>query len=340
MQFTAPHAARLLRQSLEYIPAFWAERGDAVLVEDCALARRNAEKVAARLGTMGIDVAVKGIFLDHGSLRNLKIDSVEAWGWNLSLYRELQRCGVGGSALPLWDTLHRMRALSHRNTGADLLRRLQTEDTVGEAIACKTEEDVLRALDARPRSVVKAPWSGSGRGVVFVDRGNITQSHAGWMRHVLKAQGCLMVEPYYNKVKDFAMEFVCDGKGQVDYLGLSLFNTRNGAYTGNLLATERTKVERLGRWIPERLLVETSRKICREASVLLEDGYKGCFGVDMMVVSKADGKGFLLHPCVEINLRRTMGHLALAFSPKDDDIVKVMSVCFENNKYKLKITSI
>ena len=48
----------------------------------------------------------------------------------------------------------------------------------------------------------------------------------------------------------------------------------------------------------------------------------------------ADGK---LHPCVEINMRRTMGHVALAMSPKDDDLVRVMRIEYSDGTYKMKI---
>jgi hypothetical protein len=44
-----------------------------------------------------------------------------------------------------------------------------------------------------------------------------------------------------------------------------------------------------------------------------------------------------LHPCVEINLRRTMGHVALALSPKDDDLRRVMRIEYSNNNYQLII---
>ena len=55
----------------------------------------------------------------------------------------------------------------------------------------------------------------------------------------------------------------------------------------------------------------------------------------MMVVS-ADN-GFLLHPCVEINLRRTMGHAALTLSPDDDDRMGVMRITYANGSYKMGI---
>ena len=46
-------------------------------------------------------------------------------------------------------------------------------------------------------------------------------------------------EPIYNKVKDFALEFYSDGRGEVRFAGYSVFSTNeHGAYTGNLLASD------------------------------------------------------------------------------------------------------
>ena len=64
---------------------------------------------------------------------------------------------------------------------------------------------------------------------------------------------------------------------------------------------------------------------------ILEGKYVGPFGVDMMIAEEK------LHPCVEINLRRTMGHVALALSPADDDLVRVMRIEYVDGTYKLKI---
>ena len=67
------------------------------------------------------------------------------------------------------------------------------------------------------------------------------------------------------------------------------------------------------------------------------ESYTGPFGVDMMVV--AGEKGFLLHPCVEINLRRTMGHAALALTPVEDGLRYVMRIEVTND-YKLRINKL
>ena len=152
-----------------------------------------------------------------------------------------------------------------------------------------------------------------------------------WVTNILKSQGSIMAEPYYNKVKDFGMEFMADENGSIHYLGLSLFHTVNGAYEGNVLATESVKQEMISRYVPACMLDSVKHKITEHLRL---DGYVGPFGIDMMVTKE----GF--HPCVEINLRRTMGHVALAISPTDDDIRGVMRVIYDGNHYKLKINKL
>ena len=176
-----------------------------------------------------------------------------------------------------------------------------------------------------------------------------------------------MVEPYYNKVKDFAMEFYSDGRGTISYLGLSLFHTQNGAYTGNILATEATKRAMISRYITVALLDTVKENICHELSPVFNGSYAGPFGIDMMIVNNTyhpspttyqpspttyqpspttyhpspttyhPSPTAFLHPCVEINLRRTMGHVALALSPTDDDRQLVMRTEYSNGNYQLRL---
>lgn len=51
-----------------------------------------------------------------------------------------------------------------------------------------------------PRAaMLKAPWSSSGRGVRRATLAEMTPQMCGWAAHVVAEQGCVMVEPYYNK---------------------------------------------------------------------------------------------------------------------------------------------
>ena len=186
---------------------------------------------------------------------------------------------------------------------------------------------------------MKAPWSSSGRGVRFID-GTMNIYDSGWLRHVIEKQGSVMVEPYYNKVKDFGMEFFSDGRGAVSYVGLSLFQTSNGTYTGNILADEEEKQDMISHYIPVDLIRSIQEKICAFMGTLLKDRYAGAFGIDMMVIRRDDGDGFLLHPCVEINLRRTMGHVAISLSEHCSALPRLMKIEYNSNVYKIRISNL
>ena len=351
--FTAPHAGRQLRHDLGFLPAILAGEGDVILVDDAEQAARLWQKAAHRaerlLGRPGL--AAKYLSFESARLQigKLQASQIEPWGWNVALRSALLRQDADERLLPTTEQLDTMRQLSHRRTAAALLPKLRQAGTVGEAFECRKIDEVYELLSQYEQVVLKAPWSSSGRGVRFCDAQHLNGqmgNEQGWLRNVLSTQGSVMVEPYYNKVKDFGMEFVSDGKGKVSFLGLSLFHTANGAYTGNVLAIESVKREIISRYLSMDLLDSIQEKICTELGEVYDGKYCGPFGVDMMVCAPAGQKnsdeigkneGFLLHPCVEINLRRTMGHVALALAPKDDDIRCVMRIDYTENCYKLTI---
>lgn len=333
--FTAPHAARKLKAGLGFIAALWADDGDYVLVEDADYADKAYRKMLTKTDFRTKDI----VFVGKGDIIPLMPDKVDVWGWDTAVRNTLLRRGIDRNLLPSLDKLDDLRRLAHRATTKKLLHRLNTIDgTVGSAKVALTMSSVTRSLNINHHIVVKAPWSSSGRGVRFIDD-KPADSVAGWMANVIDAQGCLIVEPYYKKVKDFGMEFYSDGQGSVSYLGLSLFHTVNGAYTGNILATEQAKLQMISRYATEEKLSEIRRALCDELGKLYKGKYKGLFGVDMMIVASDSRDGFLIHPCVEINLRRTMGHVALLLSPTDDDIRQVMSIDIDDN-FLLKIQTL
>ena len=322
--FTAPHAGRQLRADLGFLPALWADEGDYVLVEDADYAA-----LAYRRATKGRKCRVE--WVTKSQLSSLPLLSVSPWGWDAALRHQLLRYGVDASLLPSEQQVAEIRQLSHRQTAALLLPSLRIDGTVGEAVFCQSVEAVEQQLSLHPRLVLKAPWSSSGRGLRFIN-GQLR------LRNLLTSQGGVMAEPYYDKVKDFGMEFIADADGTIHYEGLSLFHTVNGAYVGNVLATESAKLEMISRYISVDLLNIIKQRII---SSLQLGTYQGPFGIDMMIVRNnpqlsTRSSQLLLHPCVEINLRRTMGHVALSLLPADDDIRKVMRIDYTDN-YKLKI---
>lgn len=348
--FTAPHAGRQLRHDLGFLPALWAEPGDGILVDDPDYTQRQWDRASARLlRTLGFKRSSGDERLFYAASKPISsCTDVCPWGWNSALKALLLRRGVDERVLPPDDALITIRDLSHRRTASRLLPVLRDEIsrqrqmsaggiTAGESFECTSPQELEQLLEHYGQLVLKSPWSSSGRGLRFLSVGRTSVTmHEGWIHNIIATQGSVMAEPYYNKVKDLGMEFEVDGEGAVSYLGLSLFHTENGAYTGNIIATEKTKKQMISRYIPANLLSIVRENICTLTRPLFEGRYCGPFGVDMMVVATDDGQ-LALHPCVEINLRRTMGHVALTLSPTDDDIRRVMRIDYSENKYQLLI---
>ena len=355
-RFTAPHAGRKLRSDLSFLPAIWSDEGDIVIVEDIDEAElsyskmRFSPKPKVEFCTMEqIPAILKSCDFENTQNRCLALD---AWGWNSSVCFQLAKNGIPHELMPTEKELQVIRQLSNRRFSADILAKLHKNDNeriCGEA-SYITDINLFKdeLLKLNNTCVVKAPWSCSGRGVRYFigcnDSENTFTNTINWVANVIAQQGGIMIEPYYNKVKDFAVEFKLANNGKVHPVGYSLFDTKNGAYTGNLLATEEEKCEILARYVDIPLLENVIDNICKLTEQYISVLASSCvdihFGVDMMVVAKNDGDGFLLHPCVEINLRRTMGLAALSLSPLNKYNKKIMSIDFKSKKYHLGIRNI
>ena len=330
--FTAPYAGRTLRKDLGFLPAIWADERDAILVDEKDDARQRWMDCMERNGLKGREPH----WVELRELRNLHPDCVEPWGWDLSLRAQLLRYGIEEEIIPRVDEIEDIRHLSHRIHAAEILQSLKSiPGTVGEAYSCHTIDEIEEMVARYHHVVLKAPWSSSGRGVRFV-KDVLDTSLRRWAERVILTQGDMMVEPYYDKVEDFAMEFFSDGAGNIDYQGLSVFSTIHGAYTGNVLATENEKQRRLSRYISVSVLQEVQKCICHHAALLFQHRYAGPFGVDMMVVKGTATDAYLLHPCVEMNVRRTMGHVALALSKYETMLRHVVRVSL-TQRYELNI---
>lgn len=345
-QFTAPHAGRQLRSDLSFIPALWADEGDLVLVDDID----NARDKVRHLGTKLVDKVefITKVQLEH-LIKTEFLDSVHPWGWDLSLKGELERIGMPEIVMPGDAILNKVRALSSRQWTAEHLQSgVQFVQTV---------TDVKSLVREWGKAVIKAPWSSSGRGVRFVsadefrEGGSDYPSFERWVGNIIYRQGGVTVEPYYNKVMDFGMEFeMVDGN--VLYRGLSLFDTIKNAYSGNILCSEDKKEEMMAQYVsPERLL-QIRQHIIDVMEPALKGNYSGPFGVDMMIYAKDMNalnqvistdmpSDFGVNECIEVNLRRTMGHVAIDLAnylqQTSAEFNNIMRVDFDGNRYHLRV---
>ena len=107
------------------------------------------------------------------------------------------------------------------------------------------------------------------------------------------------------------MEFYACG-GSVEFVGYSLFTAENGAYTGNVLASNAEIEKHLSQYISTERVVEVREALRKIMLPLLADsGYSGYFGIDMMLYD--NGGECCLNPCMEVNMRMNMGVVSRLF---------------------------
>lgn len=275
--FTPPKSVVAFRSALAVIPAWLADAGDNII----------APGVDRRwLDAQGLDVG-------------LDIDGTPApWGWSRHAQALFRKVGCAG---PFPD-VDRIRMLSHRRTALKLHSLLAGRLPYGLPPA-PIEVDDVSALPEGNDWFLKSPWSCSGRGVVdcrTLTRDNMVRRAADAIRR----QGSVMVEPRLDNVRDFAMLFEATDSGVV-YRGLSLFfNSGQTAYGGNIIAPQ----DELAAELNAPYLHETAYAVAQALGEILGTDYRGPLGVDMMLY----GPDRMICPTIEVNLRTTMGFVALA----------------------------
>lgn len=225
---------------------------------------------------------------------------VRPWGWSLPLVGELARNGINRSSLPALPELKKLRELSHRRTSVRLAESMGFGHWMRYA---EDEESALEAIEKFDgKAFVKLPWSCSGRGVF--DTRSIPRSK---VREVVGAairrQGGVTVELAHDKKKDFAILYEYR-VGCARCLGLSMFEAAtSGFYGGNAVLPQEEIATAIG-WDTASLAAKAGEALER----VLGNAYDGPAGVDMLVAAGPAGKYVV--PCVEVNLRYTMGFVA------------------------------
>ena len=231
------------------------------------------------------------------------------WGWNHALKKQLINEGIDPSILPSEEELQFIRTHSRREFALDVHSRLSCGDS---KVICpdyrtvaKSVSEIEAFIAANGSAVLKSPLSGSGKGIRFVREG-LSESDEGWCRRTLEKQGSVIVERRLEVIKECAMLFECHHEG-VDFIGYSLFESRNGAYSRNILASNEEIEDIIARYIQIDTLTSIREDLRTILSNTLAGHYEGFLGVDQMICQS----GFpVFIPVSEINLRMTMGLIA------------------------------
>ena len=231
------------------------------------------------------------------------------WGWNHSLKKRLIKEGIDPATLPSEDELQFIRTHSRREFALDVHSRLRNRDPqiIGPdyRIVAASINEIESFISANGSAVLKSPLSGSGKGIRFI-RERLSESDEGWCRRTLDKQGSVIVERRFEIIKECAMLFECHQEG-IDFIGYSLFESRNGAYCKNILASNEAIEDIIAGYIPHATMTALRKDLTAILTDTLVGHYEGFLGVDQMICQSAPP---IFIPVSEINLRMTMGLIA------------------------------
>ena len=247
---------------------------------------------------------------EHLKRPNKQRRQIIPWGWNHSLKKRLINEGVDPAALPSEEELQFIRTHSRREFALDVHSRLNCgySKVIGPdyRIAVTSVSEIEAFISANGSAVLKSPLSGSGKGIRFV-RDRLSESDEGWCRRTLDKQGSVIVEQRFEIIKECAMLFECHHEG-IDFIGYSLFESRNGAYSKNILASNEEIEDLIDKYIPRDALIAVREDLTGILADTLVGHYEGFLGIDQIICQSDDSPVFV--PVSEINLRMTMGLIA------------------------------
>lgn len=290
------------------------------------------------------------------------------WGWDPAVVEQFKRMGITAQELPTDDALAALSRRSERITAHQILcnfRKAHTDNAfIGESLVARTFDEIADFAERHQHILLKAPLSGSGKGLRHVNKEGLPLSPSGggtpesseqsgggmlslssslkkvesWANALIRRHGYLTAEPYYNKVQDFAMEFIADATG-CHFIGYSYFITDgHGRYIASRLMSDAKAEDLLCTYVPRKALHKIRQWMILHHTDIIPSEWDTTrhplpFGIDMMIVRESqqstvnslqsmvnhpDGNSefriqnskFTIHPCVEINLRMNMGIIA------------------------------
>ena len=246
---------------------------------------------------------------EHLRRPNKQRRKIIPWGWNHSLKKRLINEGIDPADLPSEEELQFIRTHSRREFALDVHSRLCCENSLvigpDYRIVASNVSEIEAFISANGSAVLKSPLSGSGKGIRFV-RERLSESDEGWCRRSIDKQDSVIVERRFEIIKECALLYECHNEG-IDFIGYSLFESRNGAYSRNILASNEDIEEIIAGYIPRDTLTAIREDLTGILADTLVGHYEGFLGIDQMIC-RTDSPIFI--PVSEINLRMTMGLIA------------------------------
>lgn len=257
------------------------------------------------------------IGLSYNKVENIDfstITEINLWGWNRAIRSSLAQKGVPQRLLKTDYELTTIHHITQRQTTIEAMKYLKElinspllPDMPKTLTSISEVEEFVRLFGD---VALKSPLSESGKGVYFASVSTMSHSILGWTKRTISKQGYIVAERRYEVRHNFAMEFAISGE-RVSFEGYSLFTTNGKAYEKNILMPDSTIEQLLASHVPIRVIEDVRKALLMFIKNSIAPHYNGYIGVDMFIYEYKNE--YRLHPCVEINLRPTMGLVANLF---------------------------
>ena len=310
--YTPPASVCKMMDDLAMLPLWYGNENDCVIVNETYETSRFLLSLPTDIRPAVAPILPSALHIS---------EPIESAPWGLSPqsihYFETLRIKNENITVPQWN--EKYKELTSRQFACKCLTKLCTLlpdsfKTLTMPRFCSTMEEIREFISVCPPPyMLKTPYSCSGRGLYRLPACDLDLTANRWINGALKKQGAISIERFLDKVCDFAMEFESDGNGHITFKGLAVFNTYSrGIYSGNLLGSQHILEKHLSAFCQIESIHTLQNTITPLLAETLGNDYQGYFGVDMMIYRNENT--YSIHPLVEINLRYTMGLVALQLS--------------------------
>ena len=314
--YNPPAQVVKMQSDLAFLPAWYASEGDFVFVE-------KPLPDDFILSCKSLNLSVKPVIFDDlvVSQEAFQHLTVDLWGispQSIHFFEKLREKANFPLTVPQWKEAFGFlgsRFASREILAALLARVSETESEILPQFVSSIEAIEQQIAHSQESLLIKSPYSSSGRGLLRLFPGQLPQSERQIITGILKKQKQVSIEKFLDKRLDFSMHFEITALGKTQFIGYSVFQTNaKGAYEKSLLGGQDYLEKQITNYIHPDLLMQNRTVLTKKIQEMYAPYYSGTIGIDMLIYQSGDS--CRLHPCVEINMRKSMGYLAIRLAEK------------------------
>jgi uncharacterized ferritin-like protein (DUF455 family) len=324
-----------MQQDLETLPMLLAKQDDVVLVSKLPNASYLNDLMDLGFAIPEFVVADTSHprLTKRHELVGRHCGTLRPWGWSPRVRKFLAPLSAENVA-PWLDTPNSQDALFSKAWFAERYERLTQDLPFVETCLLEpppesvTTMEEAQATIARlfengfPMVVLKSPFGTSGRRNMRLRPDEPNTRQRAWIQRTLDVQKAIVVEGFFEKAADLSFQFDVVAGAPCRMRGVTRPMTdHSGRFRGIFVTRPLKDLEPDlrhfafrgagdSKWL-EKCFTELARRC---GSELEAHGYEGPAGFDAMIV-RHDGQ-LKLRPLVEVNVRWTMGRIALALSER------------------------